>query len=261
MSKIRYIKRNPHGIDLFMGDPHGCFTLVEKALEAAGFNKKTDRLFILGDLTDRGPESHRATDFLEEDWIISLQGNHDAFVCKTAELLLEGDDAKLNKSSDAATCVANGGSWVLGQSDRELERIVRTFSDLPLAIEYQDENGNMLAGLIHAEVDPDYSWSELREHLESLPDDFVYSLESNESDHILASAVWGRTKVGVRKSRGADANLDDMGTEGAPLVICGHNIVYVAEKGAVKIGNNRLIDHGICKTGVVHLYTFEELIA
>jgi hypothetical protein len=37
--------------------------------------------------------------------------------------------------------------------------------------------------------------------------------------------------------------------------------VFVEEKGAIKIGNNRLIDHGICKTGVVHLYTFEELAA
>lgn len=260
MSKILYLKRNLFGIDYFIGDIHGCFTLVEKALEAAGFNKKTDRLICLGDLTDRGPESHRAADFLEESWFISLQGNHCAFVFKTAELLLSGDDAKINKSADARTCVSNGGTWLLGQNDHELERIVQTFAHMPLAIEYQDEQGNMLAGLIHAEVDPDYTWGEVRDYLEQLPSDFVYSLD-DETHHVLDSAVWGRTKVSTRKARGIEANLDDLGTEGAPLVICGHNIMFVEEKGAIKIGNNRLIDHGICKTGVVHLYTFEELAA
>ncbi|MEG0868197.1 MAG: metallophosphoesterase, partial [Hafnia sp.] len=189
MSKLLKLTRNTKGIDLFVGDIHGCFTLLEKALEEAGFNKKTDRLICLGDLTDRGPESHRATDFLEESWFISLQGNHDAFVCKTAELML-ADDKQMNTSTDVRTCISNGGRWVAMQSDHELKRIVQTFSQLPLAIEYMDEAGNVLAGMVHGEVDYDHTWEEFKAELEKLPHDYVYSLD-DDSERAINVAVWG----------------------------------------------------------------------
>ncbi|MCK5505794.1 MAG: hypothetical protein KAJ10_11560 [Thermodesulfovibrionia bacterium] len=35
-----------------------------------------DRMFCVGDLTDRGTESHRAISFLKADWFIPVMGNH-----------------------------------------------------------------------------------------------------------------------------------------------------------------------------------------
>ena len=50
--------QNTVGRDFAVGDIHGCFTELQRGLEAIGFDPSTDRLFSVGDLVDRGPESH-----------------------------------------------------------------------------------------------------------------------------------------------------------------------------------------------------------
>ncbi|WP_156803421.1 metallophosphoesterase [Frateuria aurantia] len=40
-----------------MGEIHGCFSRLEAALALVGFDAGRDRLFAVGDLVDRGPES------------------------------------------------------------------------------------------------------------------------------------------------------------------------------------------------------------
>ena len=50
--------QNIAGRDFAVGDIHGCFTELQRGLDAIGFNPNTDRLFSVGDLVDRGPESH-----------------------------------------------------------------------------------------------------------------------------------------------------------------------------------------------------------
>ena len=42
---------------LFVGDVHGCLTELEGLLNLAGFLPKRDRLFFVGDLINRGPDS------------------------------------------------------------------------------------------------------------------------------------------------------------------------------------------------------------
>lgn len=58
--------RNPLGRDLIVGDVHGCFTKLKASLDAVGFNLERDRLFSVGDLVDRGPESDRALEWLAQ---------------------------------------------------------------------------------------------------------------------------------------------------------------------------------------------------
>lgn len=41
---------NPVGRDFAMGDIHGCFTELQRGLDAIGFDAGTDRLFSVGDL-------------------------------------------------------------------------------------------------------------------------------------------------------------------------------------------------------------------
>ena len=50
--------QNTVGRDFAVGDIHGCFTELQRGLDAIGFDPSTDRLFSVGDLVDRGPESH-----------------------------------------------------------------------------------------------------------------------------------------------------------------------------------------------------------
>lgn len=262
MSKFQQIIKNTKGTDYLITDIHGCFDLVDAELKKVGFDPTKDRLFHLGDLVDRGPQSYLAAEYLEYPWFISLQGNHDAFAYHTARLLLENNQKKLNESIDVGTCIGNGGAWIVQQPDSVLKKIVDNFKRLPMAIEYIDENGKIIAGLIHGEVPQNYNWEQVKEELSMLPDDFVYSLDTEENDEyeqesrVIPTALWGRKKFKARIT----GDQNKLSTAGVPILICGHNIVFVESKGAIKIGNNRLIDHGINKRGVVHIYTFDEII-
>ena len=54
---LQHFARNTHGRDFVVGDIHGCFDLLQQALDEAAFNPDRDRLFSVGDLIDRGPQS------------------------------------------------------------------------------------------------------------------------------------------------------------------------------------------------------------
>ena len=51
------ISRNAKGKDFIVGDIHGHYDLLMEGLERISFCKQNDRLFSVGDLIDRGPES------------------------------------------------------------------------------------------------------------------------------------------------------------------------------------------------------------
>ncbi|MFK4135955.1 metallophosphoesterase [Pseudomonas luteola] len=263
MSKIIEIRKNTKGVDLFGGDIHGSYTEFVEELERRNFDTRKDRAIILGDLTDRGSTSHRAPEFLDEPWFISVQGNHDAFAYYTARELLSMQDKGIPYGSisrdcpnfhDIMTCIQNGGTWLLGQPRHVLEDIVRTFKELPLAIEYQDTDGTPIAGLLHAELAKGTSWQQLKTILQDLPSDFVFSLEG-DYPKALVSCVWGRSKATASRTTPVEALTSD----GIPYVFCGHNIVSPSPTGPVRIANNRLIDHGLYKTGTVRLYTLDEM--
>ena len=57
MNKLQRFELNTAGRDFGVGDIHGYFTKLQAALDAIGFNPAVDRLFSVGDLVDRGPES------------------------------------------------------------------------------------------------------------------------------------------------------------------------------------------------------------
>lgn len=54
---------NPVGDDWVCSDMHGEFPLLMGLLRDSGFEPATDRLFMLGDLIDRGPESLRTLEW------------------------------------------------------------------------------------------------------------------------------------------------------------------------------------------------------
>ena len=58
VSAMPRLAQNTVGRDIAVGDIHGCFTELQRGLDTIGFDPCTDRLFSVGDLVDRGPESH-----------------------------------------------------------------------------------------------------------------------------------------------------------------------------------------------------------
>ena len=65
----RSVERNPAdgGTDWVVGDVHGCFETLRQALAAIDFEQGRDRLFSVGDLIDRGPNSIEALEWLESN--------------------------------------------------------------------------------------------------------------------------------------------------------------------------------------------------
>jgi len=68
------------GRTIAIGDIHGCANALTRLLEAIE-PRTNDRVILLGDYVDRGPDSRKAMDILMDlrsrCWLIPLMGNHD----------------------------------------------------------------------------------------------------------------------------------------------------------------------------------------
>ncbi|MGL5742262.1 MAG: symmetrical bis(5'-nucleosyl)-tetraphosphatase [Legionella sp.] len=65
--------------DYAIGDIHGCYEPLQRLLEHINFDEKSDRLWLVGDLVNRGPESLAVLRFISSlpiQPIVTL-GNHD----------------------------------------------------------------------------------------------------------------------------------------------------------------------------------------
>lgn len=76
-------RANILGRDFVVGDIHGEFSKLSKLLSLVGFDEHSDRLFSVGDLVDRGPESRQV-----EHWLKSL-GSSPLWVIMTTGVLKE----------------------------------------------------------------------------------------------------------------------------------------------------------------------------
>jgi bis(5'-nucleosyl)-tetraphosphatase (symmetrical) len=69
-----------------VGDLQGCLDPLKAVLERAAFDPARDRLWLVGDLVNRGPQSAAVLRFLRElgDAAIALLGNHDLYLLAVA---------------------------------------------------------------------------------------------------------------------------------------------------------------------------------
>ncbi|WP_079218915.1 metallophosphoesterase [Herbaspirillum robiniae] len=223
MQRMKRFGRNETGKDYAVGDIHGCFEKLQCCLNQF-FDPAKDRLFAVGDLVDRGPESHAADQYLQLPWFHSVKGNHDDMAERWPLGNMERDIYAMN-----------GGVWNIGRTHAEQRATADLMSMLPLAIEVETSSG--IVGLVHAEC-PFPSWSQFRNALEAFD-----SLNRAQREAIENLSMWNRDRI---KGRNEDPVPD------VRAVICGHTPV----SEPVVLGNVHYID-----TGAVygHRFTFLDL--
>lgn len=76
---VQRFARNAQGRDLVVGDLHGMHDELMRQLERVRFDDQADRVFCVGDLVDRGPQSQACVELLDEPWFHAAIGNHDLY--------------------------------------------------------------------------------------------------------------------------------------------------------------------------------------
>lgn len=211
----QYDLRDFKGRIFAVSDLHGHYDLLHLALREVGFNSTKDKLFVLGDWTDRGPDSKHVLDYVNEPWVESLRGNH-------CQMFIDGFESHWHPNNRSVlTLKAHGGDWIWNSGLTDLDKILihEAFSAMPLGIELLLSHGRKV-GMVHAEV-PYHDW-----------DKWVDIVES-EREHTQAVALWAR--------RWYDSQFTGQ-VKGVDFVMVGHT---PTDSGNIeRLGNMLFIDGG-----------------
>ncbi|ACK78677.1 metallophosphoesterase [Acidithiobacillus ferrooxidans] len=218
---------NAQGRDFIVGDLHGCRSMLDALLGHAGFDTARDRLFSVGDLVDRGPDSMACLDLLLEPWFYPVLGNHDAMLM--AWILK--DDQDLRADVYGGGFALNGGLQWAGSLGSWANEFLPLLQAMPLVrVIGQDVGANDRFHVAHAELRmPDgrgFSNGNLDEEgaLAWDLDHFIPGFGDNGDwrDHVL----WGRSLIHDflgRSQRGSEMPEKRNGALSTTYV--GHTIV------------------------------------
>lgn len=162
--KFKSHAKNVNGRDFAVGDIHGYYSVLEGQLEELGFDYENDRLFALGDLIDRGPESKRAIEFIKKPWFHGMKGNHEVMMWE-----YHTGHSWLN------TYGLHGGDWFIGLSPEERQMHVDALTELPNIVEVETVNGRI--GLVHGDCPVD-SWETFKKYHPRYVSDSLWSFNS-----------------------------------------------------------------------------------
>ena len=136
------LEPNRKGRDLIVSDIHGQRETFERLLKNVRYDPRNgDRLLLLGDLIDRGPDSHGMLAWLQREDVFCIRGNHEQMMI---------DAFTGHRLSEALWIERNGGVWSRDLNAREKETWLGLASSLPLAAEVETPNG--IVALAHAEL-------------------------------------------------------------------------------------------------------------
>jgi serine/threonine protein phosphatase 1 len=210
--RIRRFAQNRAGRDFVIGDLHGMVELLLSAMDQVGYDPACDRIFSVGDLIDRGPESHRAAEVLRIPGLYAVKGNHEG-------MLLDVVDAfGIESPTMPEIYVRNGLGWWRDTPIARRHEIIDAIRDLPLVMEVETERGSV--GFVHAEVPAGMSWQQ-----------FCTEIDRG-GEAITEHATWSRERVKAG---------DERGVAGIGRVFVGHTPMPA---GVRRLGNVYYVDTG-----------------
>ena len=219
----QHFASNIHGHDYVVGDVHGDYGRLTDLLSAIKFDVTVDRLFSVGDLIDRGPDSVKCLELLNESWFFSVLGNHEDMLINAAK----------DRAEDMELWVQNGGEWGLELDPTALAHYAAVLAKLPLVITVGE--GTNRFNVFHAEF---------------FGDDLALD-RPNYSNHVREQLLWGRMLI-------RDPNKKDL-HKGLSKSFCGHTPV----KSPTQIGSHVFIDTGCGypkRTGILTIVRASDMV-
>jgi serine/threonine protein phosphatase 1 len=221
--------KNLTGKDYICSDIHGHFYILEAELKRLGFDERTDRLFCLGDLIDRGDESYHALEWLKKPWFFAIQGNHERMLINA----LESQSEILWRQ-----WMMWGGDWAEDMGIESLEPFYQAFKELPIAIELTLAD-NKTVGLVHAELPDVCDWNDVRNLLLAIAPEKI-EVTRETSDMLWKKSQPELTPENIHRAQPV-ANIDH--------VFHGHTIV----DNYLTLSNRTFMDLGAYRSGKIGL--------
>ena len=214
----RKLERNRRGRDLVVGDIHGHFATLRRALAELEVGEH-DRVFSLGDLVDRGPDSFQAKDWMQgrtrsAGFDLVLRGNHEQMML---EALVEGPPRRRRLWENNAWSLweMNGGGWWNARKPgHDAGSWMALLRELPFCARVKSQSG--WVGLVHA-APVHARWQELEEQV---PGD-------EDRSHVTRTrALWSRVRHGLVQREIGESGNEHLGpVGGVRCVITGHTPV------------------------------------
>ncbi|WP_256576341.1 metallophosphoesterase [Pseudomonas sp. KK4] len=202
-----------------MGDIHGHFELLRSLISQVKFDTTRDRIFSVGDLIDRGPNSAQVTVWLQEPWFHAVRGNHE-------QMLIEC----ISGTGDIPRHIRNGGAWIYDLPPYVQLDITHTLHQLPIMIEIELLDSRRV-GIVHAEapilLDTD-TWQEAKNSING-------NFGQENQQNALTIALYSRKKI---------ERSDTSTIKGLSNLYVGHSTV----PSVISLGNVSYIDTG-CSFG------------
>lgn len=214
---IEYFETNEDGTDYYVTDIHGCYNQLAQALHYIKFDSKKDRLFVGGDLIDRGKDNTEALMFALATNVHSIRGNHE-------QLMI---DAVLN-NDQAAWYIwrRNGGEWADHVARPILIELAEIAQSLPEIIVVR--NNDKRINIVHAELTPQSTTQIITDQV----------IDNNQwSDRQREAMLWGRSWIYRASSLFQQQQMQQSTT------LVGHTPITYPRKTA---------NHIYCDLGVVY---------
>ena len=221
---LQRLPANTVGKDYVMGDLHGCTDMLHTLRDHINFDPAIDRVFSVGDLIDRGPDSIGALKLLQHPWFYAIKGNHEALLLDYVWTDINGNEKIYRHDA----FITNGGAWIESWIsdagiDPDLQPVLERVRALPFLMVVGDNSTRF--HIAHAGLFRHYRGRSSLTDLEI--DDThhavlameAWDLEPDRYPDLLFDMIWSR-----HLNHNAELPIPANSDEHLSLTFCGHNI-------------------------------------